>query len=61
MDVLVLELIIPTLKLLVHNVWHKKKSSGIQILKKMLGMVVHAFSPNTWDTEAGEFLSLRPA
>ena len=25
------------------------------------GMVVHAFNPSTWEAEAGEFLSLRPA
>ena len=26
-----------------------------------LGVVAHAFSPSTWEAEAGEFLSLRPA
>jgi hypothetical protein len=26
-----------------------------------LGMVAHAFSPSTWEAEAGEFLSPRPA
>ena len=25
------------------------------------GVVVHAFSPSTWEAEAGEFLSSRPA
>jgi hypothetical protein len=25
------------------------------------GVVVHAFNPSTWEAEAGEFLSLRPA
>jgi hypothetical protein len=25
------------------------------------GMVAHAFSPSTWEAEAGEFLSSRPA
>jgi hypothetical protein len=24
-------------------------------------MVTHAFNPSTWEAEAGEFLSLRPA
>jgi hypothetical protein len=24
-------------------------------------VVVHAFNPSTWETEAGRFLSLRPA
>jgi hypothetical protein len=26
-----------------------------------LAVVVHAFNPSTWEAEAGEFLSLRPA
>jgi hypothetical protein len=25
------------------------------------GMVAHAFNPSTWEAEAGEFLSSRPA
>jgi hypothetical protein len=25
------------------------------------GVVVHAFNPSTWEAEAGEFLSSRPA
>jgi major histocompatibility complex class I len=25
------------------------------------GVVAHAFSPSTWEAEAGGFLSLRPA
>jgi major histocompatibility complex class I len=29
--------------------------------KKELGVVVHAFNPSTWEAEAGEFLSSRPA
>jgi hypothetical protein len=27
----------------------------------MLGVVAHAFNPSTWEAEAGEFLSSRPA
>jgi hypothetical protein len=27
----------------------------------MLGVVVHAFNPSTWEAEAGRFLSSRPA
>jgi hypothetical protein len=27
----------------------------------MPGVVVHAFNPSTWEAEAGEFLSSRPA
>jgi hypothetical protein len=26
-----------------------------------LGMLAHTFNPSTWEAEAGEFLSLRPA
>jgi major histocompatibility complex class I len=29
--------------------------------KKKLGVVVHTFNPSTRETEAGEFLSSRPA
>jgi hypothetical protein len=27
----------------------------------LLGVVVHAFNPSTWEAEAGGFLSSRPA
>jgi hypothetical protein len=27
----------------------------------LLGVVVHAFNPSTWEAEAGKFLSSRPA
>ena len=34
----------------------------IEKLSKMLSkVVVHAFNPSTWETEAGRFMSLRPA
>jgi hypothetical protein len=26
-----------------------------------LGVIAHTFDPSTWEAEAGEFLSLRPA
>jgi hypothetical protein len=29
--------------------------------KRVLGVVVHAFNPNTWEAEAGGFLSSRLA
>jgi hypothetical protein len=29
--------------------------------KKKPGVVAHAFNPSTWEAEAGEFLSSRPA
>jgi hypothetical protein len=29
--------------------------------QKKLGMVMYAFNPSTWEAEAGEFLSSRPA
>jgi hypothetical protein len=28
---------------------------------KWPGVVAHAFNPGTWEAEAGQFLSLRPA
>jgi hypothetical protein len=33
----------------------------VKKLKLVLGVVVHAFDPSTWEAEAGEFLSSRPA
>jgi hypothetical protein len=40
-----------------------EKNSENMSLKtyKSPGMVVHAFNPNTWEAEAGGFLSSRPA
>jgi hypothetical protein len=32
-----------------------------KIVVVMLGVVAHAFNPSTWEAEAGEFLSSRPA
>ena len=32
-----------------------------QELEKLLGVVAHAFNPSTWEAEASEFLSSRPA
>jgi hypothetical protein len=32
-----------------------------QKLAEEPGVVAHAFNPSTWEAEAGEFLSLRPA
>jgi hypothetical protein len=29
--------------------------------RKQVGVVAHAFNPSTWEAEAGEFLSLKPA
>jgi hypothetical protein len=40
------------------------KQLGLQALeknKKQPGVVAHAFDPNTWEAEAGGFLSSRPA
>jgi major histocompatibility complex class I len=35
---------------------------AVYFIEKMgLGVVAHAFNPSTWEAEAGEFLSLRPA
>jgi hypothetical protein len=31
------------------------------IFRNLLGVVVHAFNPSTWEAEAGGFLSSRPA
>jgi hypothetical protein len=33
----------------------------LRILLPKPGMVAHTFNPSTWEAEAGEFLSLRPA
>jgi hypothetical protein len=38
----------------------KKRARNTRI-KTGLGMVPHAFNPSTWEAEAGEFLSLKPA
>jgi len=34
--------------------WKKKKKKGREVM-------AHAFDPSTWEAEAGEFLSSRPA
>jgi hypothetical protein len=40
----------------------KKKNHFVFIFKIYEpGVVAHAFNPSTWEAEAGEFLSLRPA
>jgi hypothetical protein len=38
-----------------------KKKEKEKKTQKSLAVVVHAFSPSTWETEAGGFLSSRPA
>ena len=38
--------------------WKKKKKKK---LKKGRAVVAHAFSPRTWEAEAGRFLNSRPA
>jgi hypothetical protein len=35
--------------------------TDLKIGKVKPGVVVHAFNPSTWEAEAGEFLSSRPA
>jgi hypothetical protein len=35
--------------------------SDIYITIHRLGVVAHTFNPSTWETEAGRFLSSRPA
>jgi hypothetical protein len=39
----------------------KIKQNKKQKTKQKLGVMAHAFNPSTWETEAGRFLSLRPA
>jgi hypothetical protein len=39
----------------------KNNELGLSDLTVWLGMVVHTFNPSTWEAEAGEFLSSRPA
>jgi hypothetical protein len=38
-----------------------KKKRKKERKEKKLGVVVHSFNPSTWEAEAGEFLSSRPA
>jgi hypothetical protein len=43
-------------------VWlHSKTLSMNKLKTNSWAVVVHAFYPSTWETEAGGFLSLRPA
>jgi hypothetical protein len=39
----------------------KLQHSTVLKLFLVLGVVVHAFNPSTWEAEAGGFLSSRPA
>jgi hypothetical protein len=42
------------------EVYASKTHIHIKKLKILLGVVVHAFNPSTWEAEAGGFLSSRP-
>jgi hypothetical protein len=37
------------------------KNNPLKTISDGRPVVVHAFNPSTWEAEAGEFLSLRPA
>jgi hypothetical protein len=40
---------------------NKKNKTGLKKVGIKPGVVAHTFNPSTWEAEAGEFLSLRPA
>jgi hypothetical protein len=42
------------------NHLHKDRNYALEKARKP-GMVAHAFNPSTWESEAGRFLSSRPA
>jgi hypothetical protein len=46
-------------EVIIECIWHERKQ--LRVETKSLAVVAHAFNPSTWEAEAGEFLSLRPA
>jgi hypothetical protein len=52
---------VATIKAWYADIHASKKPIHRIIVKLRPGVVVHAFNPSTWEAEAGEFLSWRPA